>query len=370
MTKLPDCRILFATNKLRKSEHERWKRIVLGPFNGILGSSLTCQSCSFQISLNYQLFHSLHLSPTFAGSSSIVSGCSLDYCLKSFFATEKLESYFCNHCWHVAAIKYLLMSPGNEVDVKKLKICQEEETCDCRNISSLGTFPWLKRLSRTFKQLHIASSPKILCFHLQRASWNIVGEMIKLQGHISFPLELDLAPYLKNNLVLKTRDEVLLNDPSKQKCNRTQTSISCVNMPQPHLKSEIGQIEVDIAVNNGRTQYGSTDNPFEEFHYTNGVDEDRTSMHYGAKAGETSTGHMEHQRYHLVSVVQHYGRVGHGHYTVYRKVTGKPSYEDPAGLQKSSFTQWFSISDSEVYGVSEEEVLNADASLLFYEKIL
>ncbi|KAG9151733.1 hypothetical protein Leryth_002021 [Lithospermum erythrorhizon] len=370
VTTLPDCRILSAKSTVRESEHERWKRSVLGPFNGILGSSLTCQSCSFQISLDYQLFHSLHLPPVVAGRSEIVSGCFVEDCLKRFFAAEKLENYFCNHCWHVAAIKYLLLSPGNEVDVKKLKICREEETCDCRNISSLGSFPWLKNLSHTFKQLHIARSPKILCLHLQRASMNMFGEMVKLQGHISFPLVLDLAPFLKNGLGSKTQEQMLLNDLNKQKFNPTHTS-SYVNMPQPqpHLDSGIGQREMEI--DDGRIQYGCTNNSSEQCLNSNGTGEDRAFMHYGAKgqAGETSMGHMEHHRYLLVSVVQHYGRVGHGHYTVYRKVTGKSSIEDPVGLLESNFAQWFCISDSEVYSISEEEVLNAEASLLFYEKI-
>ncbi|KAL6518506.1 hypothetical protein OROGR_019008 [Orobanche gracilis] len=75
------------------------------------------------------------------------------------------------------------------------------------------------------------------------------------------------------------------------------------------------------------------------------------------------------QMYRLVSVVVHFGTSGGGHYTVYRKVTARLGNDDPVALLESSIEQWFCISDSEVYSVSEKEVLDANASMLFYEKI-
>lgn len=74
--------------------------------------------------------------------------------------------------------------------------------------------------------------------------------------------------------------------------------------------------------------------------------------------------------YCLVSVVEHFGRTGSGHYTVYRKVkTGPPEEENQPRLETAS-KQWFYISDSEVYNVSESDVLAAEASLLFYERLV
>lgn len=65
--------------------------------------------------------------------------------------------------------------------------------------------------------------------------------------------------------------------------------------------------------------------------------------------------------YRLVSVVEHFGRAGGGHYTVYRSVRSETEDHDP---------QWFCISDSSVKSVSEEDILAAEASLLFYERIV
>lgn len=73
--------------------------------------------------------------------------------------------------------------------------------------------------------------------------------------------------------------------------------------------------------------------------------------------------------YRLASVVQHFGRAGGGHYTVYRRVRAELKNGNQDHLPESTSAQWFGISDSKVYRVSEEDVLAADASLLFYEKI-
>lgn len=74
------------------------------------------------------------------------------------------------------------------------------------------------------------------------------------------------------------------------------------------------------------------------------------------KKGRASSSREEHL-YRLVSVVEHSGTVGSGHYTVYRRV----------GVQDR--TVWFSISDSVVSQVSHTDVLHAEATLLFYEKM-
>jgi ubiquitin C-terminal hydrolase len=74
--------------------------------------------------------------------------------------------------------------------------------------------------------------------------------------------------------------------------------------------------------------------------------------------------------YRLVSVVEHYGIAGSGHYTVYRSVRADSHKKEVPDEQFEPATSWFCVSDSEVHGVSEKDVLDAEASLLFYEKIV
>ncbi|XP_052191361.1 ubiquitin carboxyl-terminal hydrolase 27 isoform X2 [Diospyros lotus] len=267
VTSCPNCRIL-APKHLECSEQERWRQSFLGPFDGILGSNLTCESCSFQISLEFQFFHSLHLSPVLSSANVIRPGCSVEDCLKQFFVAERLENYFCSHCWHVAAIKYLSSVYWNETDIGELRRCNEQDHCECKNLTRLKSMPWSNNFSHTYKQLSIAHSPKILCIHLQRVSVNEFGEPVKLQ--------------------------------------------------------------------------------------VDGIRHFAPSEHI----------------YRLVSVVQHFGGTVGGHYTIYRRVVSTNKDDDlSVGLAGPPLVQWFSISDSEVHLVSEKDVLGAEASLLFYEKI-
>lgn len=49
VTAIPNGRILAPMKMVDQSEQERWRQNFLGPFDGILGSNLTCESCSFQV---------------------------------------------------------------------------------------------------------------------------------------------------------------------------------------------------------------------------------------------------------------------------------------------------------------------------------
>nr|XP_027073499.1 ubiquitin carboxyl-terminal hydrolase 27-like isoform X2 [Coffea arabica] len=383
-TVLNNSRILAPRKRLRESEQQRWRRSFLGPFDGILGSILTCQSCSFQISLDFQLFHSLHLSPVLSSGGTIMTGCSLGSCLSQFFVSERLDNYFCSHCWHNAAIKYLSLTRENKTDIEKLKLCSEDDSCDCKSLCSLRPLPWSNSYSRSFKQLSMARSPQILCVHLQRASVNLFGELVKIQGHISFPLILDLSPLMKRGLVIKSLEENLQRGQVLSKC---QPPFPCPM--QPSMEHTTGLINC-----NGETANKfplEAENPdHEQTVYDppknvhalktwpkmpgNGSSVD-FMMHFRpihsndkVDGPSTSTSSKDHT-YRLVSVVQHFGKVGSGHYTVYRRVKAETCDEDPIALLEPTHARWFCISDSEVHGVSEKDVLEAEASLLFYEKI-
>ncbi|CAI0428575.1 unnamed protein product [Linum tenue] len=181
-----------------KNEKERWQQHFLGPFDGILSSTLICQTCSSQI-----------------------VGCTLEDCMKRFIASEQLDNYHCGNCWHIAAIKYLIVRGAPE-------------------------------------------------------------------GHISFPFVLNLLPFTFRGL---------------------QSQKQYSRLSSPHL-------------------------------------------------------------YHLVSVVEHFGRPGGGHYTVYRSARcNSPEECSSRNQDKPSHLHWFCISDSQVSIVSEEDVLAAEATLLFYERI-
>ncbi|XP_057429190.1 ubiquitin carboxyl-terminal hydrolase 27-like [Lotus japonicus] len=180
---------------LNKSGQERWKQLFLGPFDGILGSSLTCRSCSSQISMNFEHFDCLPLSPVVTRV-----GCTLVDCLKQFIVAEHVENYHCSHCWHIVAIKYISLMEENEVELERLRRCSQQELCNWRNKFNLKKLPWSNRFSHVLKQLSIAQCPRILCIQLKRVHMSNFREPFKLQGHISFPLILDVLPFTTTRL--------------------------------------------------------------------------------------------------------------------------------------------------------------------------
>jgi ubiquitin carboxyl-terminal hydrolase 30 len=277
-------------------ELKRWHKHLRGPFDGILGSTLMCRTCSSQISLEFQFFHTLPLSPLLHhGGYNIMSGCTLEHCLKKFLNTEKVENYFCYRCWHGAALKYLSVIGAAETEIEKLRSCGGEDQCDCKTSLHLQRMPWSNSYSHILKQLIIARFPKLLCIQVQRASFNMFEEF-KLSGHIAFPLVLNLSLFTPSSIGVNIEERI--------------------EMSSEYQKPEASK---------------------------------------------------NHGMYRLVTVVEHFGRTGSGHYTVYRSVRVFSQEEEEEDCDED--LSWFSISDSEVCRVSESDVLGAEASLLFYERL-
>ncbi|KAJ0096931.1 hypothetical protein Patl1_27657 [Pistacia atlantica] len=311
-------RILSPKKSEDQSEQERWQKHFFGPFDGILTSILTCQSCSSQISLDYQFFHSLPLSPVLDSGSSIMFGCTLEDCLKQFVIAEQVENYRCSHCWHIAGIKYLSAMGATEVSTLLLNAIVICYVFLLRVSVSFMISTTLVRVSSKLPLSHEHAHQsdhalQILCIQLQRATMNMFGELVKLWGHIRFPLILDLMPFMKSG----GESEL----PQTEGCSNA----ICKNM---HVQS-------DDKVN----EFPRSCPPEAYF-------------------------------YRLSSVVEHFGRVGSGHYTVYRSVRADSCIEDPDKHFETPSSHWFCISDSEVHSVSEKDVLTAEASLLFYERII
>ncbi|ESW31785.1 hypothetical protein PHAVU_002G267600 [Phaseolus vulgaris] len=374
-------RILTPIQRNCQSEKERWHQHFLGPFDGILASSLTCQSCSSQISINLEHFDCLPLSPVLSGSSTIRFGCTLVDCLKQFIVAENVENYRCSYCWHNAAIKYLSVMEGNEVEVEKLRRCSDPEICDCRKIYNLDKLPWSNRFSHTQKQLSIARCPRILCIQLKRVSMNVFGELVKLQGHISFPLILDMLSFMTTWLGVKTQDIDVQSLSLNLKYNRR-------NILPNHsdMQSKIRTLKFSSLYEARREQINSDALDDRFVSSTNGLElhSDTVFPCSGTSESTHSDAHMQSNDkadascdlvsqetclYQLVSVVEHFGKAGSGHYTVYRSVRGKSSEDVCDDDLNQTPMHWFCISDSQVHAVSVEDVLSSEASLLFYERI-
>ncbi|KAL2905819.1 Ubiquitin carboxyl-terminal hydrolase 27 [Bienertia sinuspersici] len=270
----------------------------------------------------------------------------LEDCIKRFLAPEHVDNYSCSRCWHIAAVKYLSSFGGQQEDISKLNCCSRQGSCDCRNISSLQTLPWSNHFSHAFKQLSMAHCPQILCLHLQRSSLNAFGEVVKIQGHISFPMILNLSSFAKYEVGIHKQKT---NKPKSLAEKQVLASTTCprsVNMDADSMTTEASRYfsEPCSLVSGTCSNSKVTHTTLED---TNGSAPSKSIL------------------YRLVSVAEHFGRAGSGHYTVYRGVTTQT--KDVS--ETKTHLQWFRISDSEVHTAAEEDVLGAEATLLFYERI-
>ncbi|XP_021895476.1 ubiquitin carboxyl-terminal hydrolase 27 isoform X2 [Carica papaya] len=374
----PNSRIRTSVISEDQNEQERWEQHFLGPFNGILGSVLTCESCSSQVSLDFQFFHNLPIPLLHDSGYTLRFGITLEDCLKQFFTAEQVENYHCSRCWHIAAMKYLSMTGADEIG--KLRRCAGEDSCDCQSKFHLENLPWSNNFSYTVKQLSIARCPKILCIHLQRASINLLGEPVKLQGHIPFPLSLNLSPFMTSGVGIKKWEERAQIGQVKQQDRKPSLHLNHFNMKfdagmPNHIFRPMGEnIHLEEMA---RDEFGCA-KPAEAFvveglSATEGclktVNTD-INMQYNKVNRICERGVSKIHLYRLVSVVEHFGRAGGGHYTVYRSGKAMAHKMESQDDSEASTLRWFCISDSDVSVVSENDVLAAEASLLFYERVI
>lgn len=372
-----------------QKEYERWQQQIFGPFDGINGSILSCTNCSSTLSMDFEFFRCLPVSPVLDGTPDTMKACSLVDCLKHFTAVELIENYRCHHCWHIAALKYAsLQTEKNEAKIKMLTQCAKLDSCDCKELFLPEEITWTG-FSCVLKQLRIARCPKVLCIHLQRASMNINCELIKLQGHISFPLSLDVFPFTEGAATVGqvTSENYMRNQRNRQR--RTfAIELAHLNMQLlPHLYRVMGEslpmesISSDrlggcVGEQSGHTSIGSGNCDGDVVLGCKKVASDLCPQSYSTEEGESdkkipvnTTTSAEGHLYCLSAVVEHYGRPGSGHYAVYKRAAPEPGPDNAEPPSESQNSQWFYVSDREVLNVSEETVLAAEASLLFYEKI-
>ncbi|KAG0485178.1 hypothetical protein HPP92_009257 [Vanilla planifolia] len=341
---------------------EKWQNHIFGPFDGIMGSYLSCRTCSSMLSVDLEFFRSLPLSPIPDRNTditcSLVKDCSLFDCLKHFNEVELVENYSCGRCWHTAALNYLCcQNDKDEVKISRLQNCVKFDSCDCRGLLSCDEIP-LNGISHALKKVCLTRAPMILCFHMQRASMNLHGEVIKLQGHISFPLLMDFSPFVETatNMgqfcsakggggYLQAHDGSWvpqirhLHKPQELQMLPNSFQIAGHKIsPSPLTQSKFGILILGSKFSENAS-WEQNDNAITE----------------GQIPSSSSS---KSCKYNLCSVVEHYGVPGSGHYGVYRR------------MASAKYSQaWVYASDGEVKSVCEDDVLAAEASILFYEKM-
>ncbi|WVZ85646.1 hypothetical protein U9M48_032544 [Paspalum notatum var. saurae] len=257
--------------------------------------------------------------------------------------------------FHCLPLSPVLNTDGEIEKVSKLYNCVDYDACTCRGMFPPEGIPFLSS-SRATKQLIISQCPKILCIHLLRASVSFDGEPIKHQGHISFPLLLNLSPFAGG--ALSTGKEP---DPLAMNVQRDgQEALRLYRQLNMQLRLNVSPTGGNLSSQPCKEE--ATNNSGRSIHVAN-VDVDSSSSAQPALV--SSRGKL----YGLSAIVEHYGKCGGGHYAVYRRVASNPDPYDPGQPLAGLGRRWFYISDGHVSEVSEEDVLCAEATLLFYERL-
>ncbi|XP_031387908.1 ubiquitin carboxyl-terminal hydrolase 27 [Punica granatum] len=353
-----------------QSEQERWQKHILGPFDGITGSILTCQNCLSQLELVFEFFYTIIVVPVPTHGSAIMRGCTLFDCLRQFCVAHR-ESTCCKRCWHTAAAAYLSsLTEKNEGEIEKVEACTWGDSCECRSLSGLGSFPWTDDWCRIIRRTRIARPPAILCIQLARATAYERGDAFKLQGHVSFPLVLDISPFVLSGFGVNMQGNLnmgpwLLQQSKQRLLNLRSTPFNPQTdrrMPSGISKSS-RQEESHCSVQDELPDLGQAEG------CSTVTKTDSCSESTDKKIQTAKKVFGDSRLYRLVSVVEHFGGMDDGHYTIYRSVRSNTPGDGHCQDSDEVPVRWFSISDTEVVPASEEEVLASNACMLFYERV-
>eukprot|EP00742_Colponemidia_sp_Colp-10_P009704 GILJ01010610.1.p1 GENE.GILJ01010610.1~~GILJ01010610.1.p1 ORF type:complete len:508 (+),score=64.29 GILJ01010610.1:44-1567(+) len=306
---------------------------------GLLASSLQCSRCSHMSPVSHQTFCDLSLSlPASLTPPFLTSQLKLESCLRDFAKTEFIEEYTCVVCSALATLEHLSQLRKQRLvkmhDVKAIEALDEQKgkitkllsqsdpdleelTNLCRVPSSNQILAPLVRIKvRAFKKLSIGRAPNVLCLHLRRLTHDIHGRVRKDSRFVQFPMEFDLSNFLQS---------------------------------ESHL-------------------HPST---------------------------TSSTSRSSMLRYRLCAVIEHQGGARAGHYTTYRRVYPKLVHKDDfadssplissnakyagvgSGLSRPKFlssmeresSRWVETSDESVRWIDEQQLLGAQAYMLFFQRI-
>jgi ubiquitin C-terminal hydrolase len=304
------------------------------PFVGILQSTLKCSRCGHQFPPTYQKFADISLSiPEEFLRYNKQRVCTLEDCIKLFTAAEMVQDVDCEGC---------------------KKRVQKKASFD----HSAPPRPVTEKTS-ALKKMSIARPPKTLCLHIRRLI-GLGGPVVKLNCHIDFPLELDLAPFCSFN------GEVAFESSLVKSIFRVESGSRDNSRASTKLANE--------ASSSGAIVGG---NPLKR--------EEQVVSDFSSKKNRTTKGRNGTEKpsllYRLVSVIVHHGNHSGGHYTAYRQLLTEPfsnhqqyeeyikqSMEDP-NLKHTESQDWIHISDENVHRVSVDEVLRSQAYMLYYEKM-
>ena len=261
---------------------------------------------------------------------------------------------------------------------------------------------------------------QVLCIQLQRVICSASGRLIKISGPVRFPEVLDLATFTSAAAepMLPQRRRI----PSQPAplgsaiFPRTYSPAACTHLESGGILAAVSSAqEAAIPGAGSRDSREDADKLAQDAACSSAVcltadgqccgedtgaagppeeassSVDRQPVHVSSSAGQ-GLNMAASTRYSLIAAVMHHGSAQSGHYTAYRKVpsqadtTCSPSSEQPwrvsdsrrmyedhfsrtsIGFLTETRQRWAHASDERVRAADLEEVLDCEATVLFYER--
>lgn len=251
--------------------------------------------------------------------------------------------------------------------------------------------------TRAERRERLQKVPPVLILQLQRFTQTPRGGLRKLSGHVPFPLDLDMSPFMAPPPVAEAADETrgrssaaaagaAADVPSppaaqaaaraakKQKKSRPQSALAegADGMRAP---SEDGHGSEASTRSDGCPTWSDGSESSAEMSATGSDDGEAGDIEpapaNGAAAADgppaSRTARPDGQ-YTLSGVVVHGGSLYAGHYTCYVR-GGEATDAPPRSPGASAAHEWWYCSDSHVSPALEKDVLAAEAYLLFYTAV-
>uniref|UniRef100_A0A4W3IXI7 Ubiquitin carboxyl-terminal hydrolase n=1 Tax=Callorhinchus milii TaxID=7868 RepID=A0A4W3IXI7_CALMI len=229
----------------------------------------------------------------------------MDHCLQHFISSETIKDVVCEHCTKIRA----------------------GETMNGQTVE--------KQKTTFVKQLNIGKLPQCLCIHLQRLSWSSQGAPLKRNEHVQFSELLSLDGY---------KYRTASRRPGRHRLSRPASTGS---FPHTLDSSTVGKLGSRPKLQVANSACSAS----------------LLSSLVASPALVSACCMPSVYLFRLMSVVVHHGDVHSGHFVTYRR--SPASAKTPPSAPGS---QWLWISDDTVRRASLQEVLAANAYLLFYER--
>lgn len=229
-------------------------------------------------------------------------------------------------------------------DMRNLNDSLDELTVkDTLEGDNMYTCSTCEKKVRAEKRACIVKLPRILCFNTMRYTFNMATmTKEKVNTHFSFPLKLDMADYLEQNLMKRQQPNegsTATNSSSMSDSARTNTNTGSATGPNDTIRGNSSPIRDEKRTCNSSRDENSQEPSVRSQSKNSAVDEKSTPTGPGSSADTDDASSDLETMYELIGVTVHTGNADGGHYYCFIRDCEDQSTDKP---------RWYLFNDAEV----------------------